>query len=297
MDQVLHDCSDFAAAYLDDIVIHSNTWEEHVEHLRTVLDHLHSAGLTVNPSKCVFAAAETEYLGLVIGKGVIRPQVSKIEAMESSPLPQTRKQLRSFLGMAGFYRRFIPQFSNRAALLTDLTGSRSPNHIQWTEEAIAAFHDIQQSLSKQPVLYSPNFDEPFILQTDASDRGLGAVLLQEAMEGRHPVAYISRKLFPREVRYSTVEKETLAIKWALDSFRYYPLGRGFTLETDHKALQWLEQMKDTNGRITRWYLALQPFRFTVHHVPGKENLTADYLSRCSSESSEEGRCVMACHTW
>ncbi|XP_042071507.1 uncharacterized protein LOC121812727 [Haplochromis burtoni] len=111
--------------------------------------------------------------------------------------------------------------------------------------------------------------------------------------GRHPVAYISRKLFPREVRYSTVEKETLAIKWALDSFRYYLLGRDFTLETDHKALQWLEQMKDTNGRITRWYLALQPFRFTVHHVPGKENLTADYLSRCSSE----GRCVMACHTW
>lgn len=297
MDQVLHDCSDFAAAYLDDIVIHSNTWEEHVEHLRTVLDHLHSAGLTVNPSKCVFAAAETEYLGHVIGKGVIRPQVSKIEAMESSPLPQTRKQLRSFLGMAGFYRRFIPQFSNRAALLTDLTGSRSPNYIQWTEEAVAAFHDIQQSLSKQPVLYSPNFDEPFILQTDASDRGLGAVLLQETMEGRHPVAYISRKLFPREVRYSTVEKETLAIKWALDSFRYYLLGRDFTLETDHKALQWLEQMKDTNGRITRWYLALQPFRFTVHHVPGKENLTADYLSRCSSESSEEGRCVMACHTW
>ncbi|XP_026019405.1 NLR family CARD domain-containing protein 3-like [Astatotilapia calliptera] len=209
--------------------------------------------------------------------------------MESSPLPQTRKQLRSFLGMAGFYRRFIPQFSNRAALLTDLTGSRSPNYIQWTEEAVAAFHDIQQSLSKQPVLYSPNFDEPFILQTDASDRGLGAVLLQETMEGRHPVAYISRKLFPREVRYSTVEKETLAIKWALDSFRYYLLGRDFTLETDHKALQWLEQMKDTNGRITRWYLALQPFRFTVHHVSGKENLTADYLSRCSSESSEEGR--------
>lgn len=233
MDQVLHDCSDFAAAYLDDIVIHSNTWEEHVGHLRTVLDHLHSAGLTVNPSKCVFAAAETEYLGQVIGKGVIRPQVSKIEAMESSPLPQTRKQLRSFLGMAGFYRRFIPQFSNRAALLTDLTGSRSPNYIQWTEAAVAAFHDIQQSLSKQPVLYSPNFDEPFILQTDASDRGLGAVLLQETMEGRHPVAYISRKLFPREVRYSTVEKETLAIKWALDSFRYYLLGRDFTLETDH----------------------------------------------------------------
>ncbi|XP_034565105.1 uncharacterized protein LOC117830889 isoform X2 [Notolabrus celidotus] len=146
MDQVLSDFSGFAAAYLDDIVIYSNTWEEHLEHLQAVMDRIHSAGLTVNPSKCVFAAAETEYLGHIIGNGVIRPQVSKIQAMESCPLPQTRKQLRSFLGMAGFYHRFIPQFSTRAALLTDLTGSRSPNQIQWTEEAVAAFQDLQKSL-------------------------------------------------------------------------------------------------------------------------------------------------------
>ncbi|XP_034565107.1 uncharacterized protein LOC117830889 isoform X4 [Notolabrus celidotus] len=293
MDQVLSDFSGFAAAYLDDIVIYSNTWEEHLEHLQAVMDRIHSAGLTVNPSKCVFAAAETEYLGHIIGNGVIRPQVSKIQAMESCPLPQTRKQLRSFLGMAGFYHRFIPQFSTRAALLTDLTGSRSPNQIQWTEEAVAAFQDLQKSLSKQPVLYSPNFDEHFILQTDASDRGLGAVLIQGPPNDQHPVAYISRKLFPREVRYSTVEKEALAIKWALDSFRYYLLGREFTLETDHRALQWMQRMRDTNGRITRWYLALQPFRFSIQHIPGRANLTADYLSRSSSESPEGGECVMA----
>ncbi|XP_016533291.1 uncharacterized protein LOC103146684 [Poecilia formosa] len=131
------------------------------------------------------------------------------------------------------------QFSSRAALLTDMTGTRSPNNMQWTEEAVAAFYDIQQSL---------------------------------------------------------MEKEMLAIKWALDSFRYYLLGRDFTLETDHKALQWLKKMKDTNGRITRLYLALQPFQFTVRHIPGKENITADYLSRCISESPEEGGCVMASHT-
>ncbi|XP_071063354.1 uncharacterized protein [Pseudochaenichthys georgianus] len=125
-------------------------------------------------------------------------------------------------------------------------------------------------------------------KTDASDRGLGAVLLQGSSDNRHPVAYISRKLFPREVRYSTVEKEALAIKWALDSLRYYLLGREFTLETDHKALQWMGRMKDTNGRITRWYLALQPFRFNIQHIPGKDNVTADYLSRCFSESLEGG---------
>ncbi|KAK5906849.1 hypothetical protein CesoFtcFv8_004757 [Champsocephalus esox] len=161
---------------------------------------------------------------------------------------------------------------------------------------MAAFHDIQGSLSKKPVLYSPNFDEHFILQTDASDRGLGAVLLQGSSDNRHPVAYISRKLFPREVRYSTVEKEALAIKWALDSLRYYLLGREFTLDTDHKALQWMGRMKDTNGRITRWYLALQPFRFNIQHIPGKDNVTADYLSRCFSESLEGGECVMATAT-
>ena len=122
---------------------------------------------------------------------------------------------------------------------------------------------------------------------------MGAVLLQGPETGRHPVAFISRKLYPREVRYSTVEKEALAIKWALDSFRYYLLGREFTLETDHKALQWLERMKDTNGRITRWYLAIQPFRFIIQHIPGKVNCTADYLSRCLSETFEGGECVMA----
>ena len=114
------------------------------------------------------------------------------------------------------------------------------------------------------------------------------MLLQGPKEDQHPVAYISRKLFPREVRYSTVEKEALAVKWALDSFKYYLLGREFTLETDHKALQWMERMRDTNGRITRWCLAMQPYRFTVHHIPGKDNITADYLSRWPSEDFEGG---------
>lgn len=293
MDQVLYGLSEFSCAYLDDIVIYSTTWEGHVEHLKVVFDRLRSAGLTINPAKCVLAKKETEYLGFTIGGGLIKPQVRKIHAIESCPLPQTRKELRSFLGMAGFYHRFIPNFSARAALLTDKTGSRCPNQVKWTGEAVAAFKDIQKSLSKSPVLHSPNFEKRFILQTDASERGVGAVLLQGPKEERHPVAYISRKLLPREVRYSTVEKEALAVKWALDSFKYYLMGREFTLESDHKALQWLERMKYTNGRITRWYLAMQPFRFTVQYIPGKFNTTADYLSRWPSSSSEGGGCVMA----
>ncbi len=147
-------------------------------HLKEVLGHLQSAGLTINPAKCVLTRMETEYLGFTIGGGRIKPQVHKVHAIESCPLPQTKKQLRSFLGMAGFYHRFRPNFSARAAQLTDRTGSRCPNQIQWTAEAMAAFQDIQQSLSKNPVLHNPDFDKHFILQSDASERSVGAVLLQ-----------------------------------------------------------------------------------------------------------------------
>ncbi|XP_068069442.1 uncharacterized protein isoform X2 [Danio rerio] len=294
MDQVLQGLT-FAAAYLDDIIIYSTTWEEHMQHLHEVFQRLQRAGLTANPAKCAIARKEAEYLGFVIGNGVVRPQIKKIQALEECPLPQTRKELRSFLGMAGFYNRFIPNFSSRAATLTDMVGVRCPNQCQWTEERMAAFKDIQTALTTNTVLYNPDFTKEFIVQTDASERGLGAVLLQGSPGERRPVVFISRKLFPRETRYSTIEKECLAVKWALDSLRYYLLGREFILETDHKALQWLERMRDTNGRITRWYLAMQPFRFKVHHVPGKANVTADYLSRCASETPEGRGCVMSCH--
>uniref|UniRef100_A0A8C1KT19 Gypsy retrotransposon integrase-like protein 1 n=1 Tax=Cyprinus carpio TaxID=7962 RepID=A0A8C1KT19_CYPCA len=292
IDQVLRGLP-FAAAYLDDIVIYSNTWEEHVQHLAEVLQRLQNAGLTVNPTKCAIAKQETEYLGYVIGQGVVRPQVKKVQALEGCAVPQTRKDMRSFLGMAGFYHRFVPNFSSRAAPLTDMVGARCPNQLQWTEERLKAFRDIQGALATSAVLHNPDFSRPFIVQTDASERGVGAVLLQGPPESRQPVAYISRKLFPREVRYSTVEKECLAIKWALDSLRYYLLGREFTLETDHKALQWLEKMKDSNGRITRWYLAMQPFRFKIQHVSGKVNVIADYLSRSTGEIPEGGGNVTA----
>ena len=141
MDQVLHGLEGFASAYLDDIVIHSSTWEEHLGHLRVVLEHIRKAGLTINPSKCALAKPETEHLGYVIGNGVLRPQVQKVQAIESCPLPQTKTQLRSFLGLAGWYRRFIPNYSGSAAVLTDLTRKTQPIKIWWTEETQAAFKD------------------------------------------------------------------------------------------------------------------------------------------------------------
>ncbi len=209
MDWVLSGLGDYVAAYLDDIIIYSSSWEQHLQHLKNVLQRIQEAGLSINSSKCAIAKKETEYLGYVVGNGVIRPQIQKIETIQNCPLPHTKTQIRSFLEMAGWYRKFVPNFSTRVASLTDLTRKNCPNQICWTNEAKDAFQDIKAALCKDPVLYCPKFEEPFVLQTDASDTGIGAVLLQGESDSRHPVAYISRKLHAREARYSTVEKECL----------------------------------------------------------------------------------------
>ena len=142
--------------------------------------------------------------------------------------------------------------------------------MKWTPECEAAFKDLKDCLCNEPVLQCPDLSRPFVVQTDASGVGLGAVLLQGEGEDQRPVQYISRKLFPRETRYSTVEKEALAVKWALDTLKYYLLGAEFVLETDHRALQWMNRMRDSNARITRWYLSLQPFCFRIRYRPGNK---------------------------
>ncbi len=184
--------------------------------------------------------------GYVLGHGLVRPQVGKIEAIKNAERPETKKQVRSFLGLVGWYRRFIPNFSARAVALTDLTKKCHPNKVHWTIDCEKAFQDLK-NLCMEPVLQSPNFEQMFTVQTDASEHGIGAVLLQGEQGYIKPIASISRKLLPRETKYSTVEKECLAVKWALDSLRYYLLGRTFRLEMDHRALAWLGKMRDTNA--------------------------------------------------
>ncbi|KAL3999724.1 growth arrest and DNA-damage-inducible protein [Sarotherodon galilaeus] len=283
MDHVLRDVSAFSAAYLDDVVVYSQSWEEHVIHLQKVLHSIRMAGLTINPKKCSIAKREVEYLGFVVGSGKIKPQVGKIEAIQSFPVPTTKRKVRGFLGLVGWYRKFIPSFAERSTALNDLTKGSAPNKVRWTEDCEQAFRDLKEAVCTHPVLHSPDFNKPFILQTDASGVGLGAVLQQEVDGERRPVVFLSRKLLDRETRYSTVEKECLAMKWAIEALRYYLLGRHFTLETDHRALQWLNRMRDANARIAGWYLSLQPYDFTVQYRPGKSNVVADCLSRMSED--------------
>ncbi len=279
MDTLLMGAQEYSAAYLDDLVIYSDTWEQHLVHIRGVLLRLRRAGLTAKPSKCKLATKECSYLGHIVRNGEVRPELDKMQAVANFPRPKTRKDVRSFLGLSGYYRRFIPDYATIALPLTDLTRRRSKS-INWTTECEAAFQQLKAKLTSKPILKSPDFSKPFVLQTDASDRGVGAVLSQQDASGvEHPIAYFSRKLLPREERYATVEKECLAIKLGVHAFRVYLLGRPFVIETDHRSLEWLHRMKGDNGRLTRWSLALQPYDFTVVYRSGKENANADGLSR------------------
>ncbi len=279
MDQVLQGCEGWSAAYLDDVVIYSNTWADHLEHLRQTLEKIQAAGLSLNVAKCEWARQETGYLGYHLGNGELRPQICKVEAIQCSPRPRTKKEVRSFLGLVGWYRRFIPDFANIATPLTDLLTKTGKNPVAWTGACEEAFNTLKERMCSDPVLQSPNFDQRFLVQVDASEKGIGAVLAQGTAGEEKPVVFLSRKHLPRETRYSTIEKECLAIKWSLESLRYYLLGREFDMETDHRALTWIHTMKDHNARITRWYLALQPYSFKVRHRPGRLNLVADYLSQ------------------
>lgn len=215
------------------------------------------------------------------------PSEPSLDTFSSLSSPSA-SQMKSFLCLVGWYGCFIWNFSTLAVPLNNLSRKNQPNKVQWTAECEEAFQSLTGSLCTEPVLKSPDFDQPFNVQTDASHVGIGAALLQGEPGNLQPIAHISRKLLKHEVRYSVVEKECLAIKWVLDSLKYYLQGRKFTLETDHHALIWLSNMKDTNSRITRWFLAMQPFDFVVQYRKGHENCAADFLSNAPQGWPLEG---------
>ncbi|XP_040262454.1 uncharacterized protein LOC120978250, partial [Bufo bufo] len=259
VDQLLRGLQSFACAYLDDIAIHSDTWEAHLEHVGVVLDRIRGAGLTLKPDKCHLGMAEVQYLGHRVGCGKQRPEPAKIEAVANWPTPHTKTQVMAFLGTAGYYRRFVPDYSALAKPLTDLTKKKLPRQVLWSPECEVAFQALKTALVNAPVLVTPDPNKRFIVHTDASMFGLGAVLSQIGEDGgEHPVAYLSRKLLPREVSYATIEKECLALVWALKKLTPYLYGRAFTLITDHNPLVWLNRVSGDNARLLRWSLALQP---------------------------------------
>ena len=194
-------------------------------------------------------------------------------------MPTTKTALRSFLGTCQFYSKFVPNFADIGSALTDKLKKGVKEPLFWTDTEISYFNQLKSSLSSEPVLKLPNLDKPFVVRSDASNRGLGGVLLQYYDDIPHPVAYTSRKLLPREVNYSTVEKELLAVIFAMHKFKYYLLGKQFILEVDHRPLVYLNKFKGDNGRLVRWALSLQPYDFRIVYIPVKDNVGADLLSR------------------
>ena len=278
--------------YLDDVIVFGRSFEEHQERLKTVLSRLKSAGLALKLSKCHWAKSEVKYLGHIINSRGVSPDPAKIEAVKNFPIPENRTDVRAFLGLASYYRRFIPNFASLAKPMTNLTKTKGQTSFRWSEEVQESFDNLKGKLVDAPVLCCPDFNNPFILQTDASNLGLGAVLAQYQDGKEVAIAYASRQLKPNEQNYATVQKECLAIIWAIKHFHHYLYGQpSFTIVTDHCPLQWLRKMQPKNQMIQRWICEIQGYSFVVKHRAGLTNTNADALSRCPISSDLEGDAV------
>lgn len=233
--------------YLDDIVVYARSLEEHDVKIKELMQRLKEANLQLQPDKCQFLRHEVVYLGHIIGNDGVKSDPNKIKAVEHFPIPRNYKNIKQFLGLVGYYRRFIKDFSKIAKPLTDLL--KKDKSFIWTSSQENAFNTLIHELLKEPVLQYPNFKEPFLLTTDASGYAIGGVPSQGQVGKDLPIAYISRTLNEAEGRYSTIEKECLAIVYCVTYFRHYLYGRKFTILTDHKPLVWLHSVKDPSSRL------------------------------------------------
>ncbi|XP_058879681.1 uncharacterized protein LOC131737088 [Acipenser ruthenus] len=263
--------------YLDDLLVHGPTFEQALENLRTVLQRLETAGLKLHPDKCRFMQQEVYFLGHVVGQDGIKTDPSKINAVRQWARPANQRQLRGFIGLASYYRRFVPRFGHIAFPLHRLL--RKNQTFDWDEACEEAFTTLKEALIQAPGLMLPRPDLPFVLDTDASDRGLGAVLSQKWPDGEHVVAYYSHALSKQERRYCVTRRELLAVVVAVKQFRPYLCGRHFLLRTDHASLQWLVNFKEPQGQLARWLEQLQEFDFTIQHRAGEKHSNADAMSR------------------
>ena len=279
-----------ACIYLDDILLFSSSFDEHIALLDTVLQRLRDVGLRLKRNKCHFLQHRTEYLGHIISADGVRPDPAKLDGISKLAPPASVEDIRRVLGMIGFYRRFIPHFARIAAPLYKLL--KKDVAFVFGDEQLTAFNELRAELCRAPVLAYPDFARPFRVTTDASGTGLGAVLSQASDDGlHHPVSFISRTLNAAERNYSVSEQECLGVVWAIRKFRPYVFATQFEVVTDHAALRWLRSIRDPRGRLGRWSLELQDCDFEVIHRPGSTNVVADALSRLPRDPAEHGKTV------
>lgn len=263
--------------YLDDVIIATESFEEHLKLIALVSKKLKEANLTINLEKSKFCRQSIKYLGYILEEKGLRVDPDKVEVVVNYPAPKTVKEVRRFLGMTGWYQRFIPNYAERATPLTELT--KKNQRFSWTESTESAFQQLKAALISAPVLVNPRYDLPFTIQCDASDFAVAGVITQNWEDGEHVVAYTGQKLNPAQRKYFACEKELLALLVCIDKFRAYVEGTKFFVITDNSAVTWLQNFKDPTGRLARWTLKLQRYDFSITHRAGKLNKVADALSR------------------
>ena len=274
--------------YLDDVIVFSHTVAEHLRHVDEVLTLLRAAGVTLKLSKCRFFQPKVDYLGHVITPGKLHVATANTQAFESAKFPRSLTQLRSFLGAANVYRRFVKDYAKIARPLNSmLSKDAEPDWDDPSPDQIEAFDTLKARLVAPPILGLPMKDRPFMIDTDASAYQLGATLLQQQSDERPtewtPIGYWSKTLNTAECNYTATERECYSVVWAITSLRPYVEGLKFHVRTDHDALRWLLTLTDSSGRLLRWRLRLAEFDFTVTYRPGRVHQVPDALSRLESE--------------
>ena len=275
-----------AQIYLDDTIVASFSFEQHLVDIVAVLSRFEQAGLHLRSAKCHFCCSEIKYLGHLVSRDGVRANPEKVELIANWGIPTTAANLHSFIGLAGYYRKLIKNFASREASLRAVL--KNPKAFKMGPIEIDAFKDLQQCLMSDPVLVFPDFtgNSKFKMQTDASDLGISAILVQYGPDGKEGVVqYASRMLTKDELKWHAQEKEALAIVWGCNKFRAYLLGSPFIVETDHHSLQWL--FRSEKGRLARWALSLSEFDFTIKHRSGKSNVNADVASRWTKTPPDE----------
>ncbi|VDK45534.1 unnamed protein product [Cylicostephanus goldi] len=266
-------------AYIDDIIIASHSVREHLQDLEEVFVRIQNFGMKLTSEKCSFFKKEVQYLGILVSKKGTRLNPEKVASIVDIAQPTDAKGVKSFLGAASYFRRFIPRFSFIATPLNNLLQKEVP--FTWTEEHTKAFLSLKKALVNAPVLVSPVLGRPYHIHTDASTIGVGACLLQENPEtgNQHPIAYCSRPLTKHEKNYAVIELEALAIVFALNHFYPYVANAKITLVTDHAPLKSLMHRSDLVGRLAKYQISIQAFDLEIVYRAGKHNTLCDFLSR------------------
>ena len=285
MDNVLREfVGKCCLVFMDDIIIFSSSLQEQIDNLSKILKTFEKFNLKIQLDKSEFLRKEVAFLGHIVTSEGVKPNPSKIEAIKKWPIPKNEKELRGFLGILGYYRRFVKDFAKIVKPLTSQL--KKDTKIEHTKQFVDTFERCKKLLSSSQILQYPDFSKPFVLTTDASNFALGAVLSQGIIGKDKPCAFASRTLSKTEENYSAIEKELLAIVWACKYFRPYLYGNKFVLYTDHQPLTYPFNIKDANSKLIRWRLYLEEFDYEIKYRPGRQNVVADGLSRIKIESNE-----------